>query len=67
MTAVEWLEEIIYGDKEFSLSEVFEQAKQMEKQQIEESHRKGQHYSDRFEVPHQIAAEEYYINKFKSE
>jgi hypothetical protein len=33
-TAVEFLEEIIYGDKEFSLSEVFEQAKEMEKQQI---------------------------------
>ena len=34
MTAVEYLEEIIYGDKEFSLSEVFEQAKEMEKEQI---------------------------------
>jgi hypothetical protein len=33
-TAVEYLEGIIYGDKEFSLSEVFEQAKEMEKQQI---------------------------------
>ncbi len=34
MTAVEFLEEIIYGEQEFSLSEVFEQAKEMEKQQI---------------------------------
>jgi hypothetical protein len=33
-TAVEYLEGIIYGDKEFSLSEVFEQAKEMEKEQI---------------------------------
>jgi len=33
-TAVEFLEEIIYGEQEFSLSEVFEQAKEMEKQQI---------------------------------
>ena len=33
-TAVEYLEEIIYGDKEFSLSEAFEQAKEIEKQQI---------------------------------
>jgi hypothetical protein len=32
-TAVEYLEEIIYGDKEFSLSELFEQAKEMEKQE----------------------------------
>jgi hypothetical protein len=40
-TAVEWLEEIIYGDKEFSLSEVFEQAKEMEKQQIIESYCQG--------------------------
>jgi hypothetical protein len=34
MTAVEYIEAIIYGDKEFSLSEAFEQAKEMEKQQI---------------------------------
>ncbi len=33
-TALEYLEGIIYGDKEFSLSEVFEQAKEMEKEQI---------------------------------
>jgi hypothetical protein len=33
-TAVEWLEEIIYDDKEFSLSEVFKQVKEMEKEQI---------------------------------
>ena len=34
MTAVEYIEAIIYGDKEFSLSEAFEQAKEMEKKQI---------------------------------
>ena len=33
-TAVEWLEQIIYDDKEFSLLEVFEQAKEMEKEQM---------------------------------
>jgi hypothetical protein len=33
-SAVEWLEQIIYDDKEFSLLEVFEQAKEKEKQQI---------------------------------
>ena len=33
-TAVECLEEIIYGDNKFSLSEVFEQAKELEKQQL---------------------------------
>ena len=34
MTAVGCLEEIIYGDNKFSLSEVFEQAKELEKQQL---------------------------------
>jgi len=36
VTAVEWLEQIIYDDKEFSLSEVFEQAKEMEKKIADE-------------------------------
>ena len=40
-TAVEFLEEIIYGEQEFSLSEVFEQAKEMEKQQIENAFEQG--------------------------
>ena len=38
MTAVEFLESKIFGDEIFSLSKVFEQAKEMEKQQIIETH-----------------------------
>jgi hypothetical protein len=33
-TAVEFLESIIFGDEKFSLSEVFNKAKAMEKEQI---------------------------------
>jgi len=40
-SALEWLEEIIYGEQEFSLSEVFEQAKEMEKQQIKDAYLRG--------------------------
>ena len=35
-TAVEFIESKLFGDEIFSLSEVFEQAKQMEKQQQDE-------------------------------
>jgi hypothetical protein len=42
-SAVEWLEQIIYDDKEFSLLEVFEQAKEMEKQ-------KQQKYNEMLEM-----------------
>jgi hypothetical protein len=34
ITAVEFLENKIFGDEKFSLKEVFEKAKEMEKQQI---------------------------------
>lgn len=34
MTAIEFLAESIYSNKEFSLSEIFEKAKEMEKQQL---------------------------------
>ena len=40
-TAVEFLESIIFGDEKFSLSEVFEQAKAMEKEQIENAFENG--------------------------
>jgi hypothetical protein len=55
-TAVEFLEEIIYGEQEFSLSEVFEQAKEMEKQQIIDA----LHY---FEIEY---AEQYYNETYNN-
>ena len=41
-SAVEYLEEIIYGDKEFSLSEVFKQAKAKEIENIKNAFDYGQ-------------------------
>ena len=40
-TAVEYLESKIFGDEIFSLSKVFEQAKEMEKEQITYAMNKG--------------------------
>jgi hypothetical protein len=34
-TAVEWLEDILWSGKDFDLNEVFNQAKEMEKEQME--------------------------------
>ena len=42
LSAVEYLEEIIYGDKEFSLSEVFKQAKAIEIENIKNAFNYGQ-------------------------
>ena len=39
LTAVELLENIIYADKEFSLSEAFKQAKELERNQIQDAYR----------------------------
>lgn len=66
-TAVEYLEEIIYGDKEFSLSEVLEQAREMEKQQIIESYCQGcfDIIEDEYIFPRETA-EEYYNKTFKN-
>lgn len=58
-TAVEYLKEIIYGDKEFSLSEVLEQAREMEKQQIIDAF---EHFSFNLDD-----GEQYYNETFKSE
>ena len=45
-------------------SELLTQAKQMEKKQIQEAHKEGQHYANHFEVPHQTQAEQYYESKY---
>jgi hypothetical protein len=34
-TAVEWLEQILYNKEDFNLSKIIEQAKEMEKQQMD--------------------------------
>jgi hypothetical protein len=34
-TAVEWLEDILWSGKDFDLNEVFKQAKEMEKEQMD--------------------------------
>ena len=63
-TAVEYIEAIIYGDKEFSLSEAFEQAKELEKQQII----KAVYDSMGTNLDPNIGrAEQYYNETFKSE
>ena len=46
---------------------LLEQAKAMEKEQIIESHKRGQHYANYFEVPHEEEAVKYYNETFKSE
>ena len=67
-TAVEWLEQEfiklestigVYG----IMYELIEQAKEMEKEQIEDAYKQGQHDSD----PRETDAEDYYNETFKSE
>jgi hypothetical protein len=59
-SAVEFLEEIIYSEQEFSLSEVFEQAKEMEKQQIIKAR------TDIY-ITGNLSAEQYYNETFKQQ
>lgn len=66
MTPIELLVKRLAENGILHSSDIAE-ANELFKQQIEEAHKKGQHYSDRFEVPHQIVAEQYYINNFKPE
>ena len=40
-TAVEWLYEVFYGTETFNQKEVLEQAKKMEKEQIEKAYQQG--------------------------
>ena len=59
-TAVEFLESKILGDEKFSLSKWLKQAKEMEKEQIENAFNYGQ-----FDLG--MEADEYYKQIFKSE
>ena len=59
-TAVEFLESKILGDEKFSLSKWLKQAKEMEKEQIENAFNYGQ-----FDLG--MESDEYYNETFKSE
>ena len=67
MTAVKYMEAIIYSNKEFSLLEIFEKAKEMEKEQIIESYCQGcfDITQDEYIFPRETA-EEYYNETFKN-
>lgn len=67
MTAVEYMEAIIYSNKEFSLLEIFEKAKEMEKQQIIESYCQGcfDITQDEYIFPRETS-EDYYNETFKN-
>lgn len=58
-TAVEWLVSRLKNLDTIDNKDIH-QAKQMEKEQIEEAHKEGQHYANYFEVPHHRKAEQYY-------
>ena len=57
---VEYLEEIIYGEKDFSLSEAFDQAKEIERVQIIQSFQ----YGDSIGYYDLSDAEQYYNETF---
>lgn len=67
-TAVDFLYEFVLlklsNEQQMQFEGLFHQAKQMEKEQIVESHKEGQHYANNFEVPHHIEAEQYYESKY---
>lgn len=67
-TAVEWYSEQLarIGVTEELIGHLTKEAKVMEKAQIVESHKSGQHYANYFEVPHEEEAEKYYSVTFKS-
>ena len=67
-TAIDFLAESIYSNKEFSLSEIFKKAKEMEKHQIVEAHgtqlKKSRGVTN---YEYWLNGEEYYNETFKSE
>jgi len=66
LTAVEWLEEQTRKPEWHSLKrqDIFEQAKEMEKEQIKDAHIKG-FYSPPFRKSRNGEAEKYYNETFK--
>jgi hypothetical protein len=70
-TAVEWFNEEINKlnvgtDARVFIAKLFEQAKEMEKEQIIEAHEEG-FYSPPFRMSRRKEAEDYYNKTFKSE
>jgi hypothetical protein len=65
-TAVEFLENKIFGNEKFSLKEVFEKAKEMEKQQIIDAQLNGQREEVKFIKEAREEAEQYYQETYKS-
>jgi hypothetical protein len=66
MTAVEWLEKALKLEnypKDGHMQKCIKKAKQMEKKQIIEAYKQGQHDSD----PRETDAEDYYNETYKSE
>ena len=64
-TAVEWLMEK-WLEQVYFRTEHFEQAKEMEKQQILDAHMEG-HYVISYPVSPELEAEKYYNETFKQE
>jgi hypothetical protein len=76
MTAVEWLVEKLKEYKHLSYNEqswIFEQAKAMEKEQIENSYESGieeginRYSSEEYNLEYYETSEQYYNETFKSE
>jgi hypothetical protein len=68
MTAVEWLREKLRLDFGFVFSDnILEQAKEMEKEQIERAYKMGRYESDMVVMSDKFYAEQYYNETFKSE
>lgn len=67
-TAVEWLIECLYNNKHLTMNEIFEQAKEMEKQQIIDAYRKGKvnGIDSRIDGEPNIPAIDYYNETFKN-
>lgn len=63
-TAVEFLESKIFGDEIFSLSKVFEQAKEIERQQIIDAYIRGNYKSNRDMYWKEKDANKYYNETF---
>jgi hypothetical protein len=72
MTAVEWLYENLksHFEHDGDLLEVvqfsFEQAKEMEKQQIIDAYKNGKYESDKIVMSDRFYAEQYYNEQFKN-
>ena len=69
-TAVEWLESELKNSNGLPykhFEEIIEQAKEMEKEQIERAYKMGRYESDTVVMSDKFYAEQYYNETFKSE